>query len=224
MSEEPNVSGATMEAAAPVAEQHVEAQPEHQQPNGQVPLAALQSERAHRQQLQDELKVIKDHLALMQAQQTRLSQPEAQKEEFSGLSDDDVMTVGEYKKMTGKYAQQFQTSLAELRMQQKYPDYQQVVTKYLPEVIKNNPGLRTTLEATQDFELAYYLARNSDSYRNDNKQTQRNADAERIVQNASRAGNLSSMGQVSPINQAKRYKDMSDDEFRKVVNKNLGYS
>jgi hypothetical protein len=223
MSEEPNVSGATMEAAAPVTEQPMEVQAEQQQQSTQVPLAALQSERAHRQQLQDELKVIKDHLALMQAQQTRAPQPQA-KDEFNGLSDDDVMTVGDYKKLTGKYAQQFQTSLAELRMQQKYSDYQQVVTKYLPEVIKNNPGLRTTLEATQDYELAYYLAKNSDSYRNENKQIQRNADAERIVQNANKAGNLSSMGQVSPISQAKRYKDMSEDEFRKVVNKNLGYS
>jgi hypothetical protein len=222
MSEEPNVSGATMEAAAPVIEQPMEASPEQQQGQS-VPLSALQSERAHRQQLQDELKVIKDHLALMQTQQVRQPIQQAP-DEFQGLDDSDVMTVGDYKKMTGKYAQQFQTSLAELKMQQKYPDYQQVITKYLPDVIKQNPGLRTTLEATQDYELAYYLAKNSDSYRNENKQIQRNADAERIVQNANKAGNLSSMGQVSAINQAKRFKDMSDDEFRKVMNKNLGYS
>ena len=148
MSEDANVSGANLEAAAPVEAVQQEVQAEQvvdqgSQRDATVPLAALQSERAQRQQLQDELRVIKDHIALMQVQQNR--PPQQEKDDFEGLSDDDVMTVGEYKKLTGKYAQQFQTHLSELRMQQKYPDYQQVVTKYLPDVIKQNPGLRTTL-------------------------------------------------------------------------------
>lgn len=223
MSEEPDVSGATMEAAAPVTDQSYEAQPE-QRHDTQVPLAALQSERAHRQQLQDELKVMKDHLSLVQAQQGRQAQQPPPKDELAHLADDDVMTVGEYKKMTGKVAQEFKATLAEMQMQQVYPDYQEVVTKYLPEVLTQNPEFRTTLANTQDVKLAYYLAKNSDGYRRDNKQSKKSADAERIVKNAQAAGNLSAMGQVSPINQAKRFKDMSDDEFRKVVQKNLGYS
>lgn len=222
MSAEPHVSGEQFsEAAAPVAVVNGDSagSPPQEQT---VPLGALQQERAQRQQLQEELRMIKDHLSLLQATQVR--QQEKPKDEFEGLSDGDVMTVGEFKKVAAKFNQQFQMNVEELRMTQKYPDYQEVVTKYLPEVLKNNPNLHRSLQQTQDYELAYYLARNSDSYKSQTKSVQRNADAERMVKNSQQSGSLSSVGGTSPMNQAKRYKDMSDDDFRKEMAKNLGYS
>ena len=209
-------TGEQMEAAAPVEQ----AEMYSEQSNRQVPLDALQSERAERQKLQEELQVMKDHLALMQSQSRQQEKP---KDEFEGLQDDDVLTVKDLKKALREKEQQIQMSLREMQMTQKYPDYQQVVTKYLPEVLKNNPSLRESLMKSQDYELAYYLAKNSDSYKSANKIAKKNADAERIVQNSNRAGSLSSVGQTSPINAAKRYKDMSDKEFMATVNKNLGY-
>ena len=150
-------------------------------------------------------------------------QQPVQKDELDGLSDDDVLTVGEAKKFMSKINNQYSSNISELRMQQKYPDYQQIISKYLPEVIKTNPSIRDSLEKTQDYELAYYLAKNSENYKAENKKTKKNADAERIVQNAGRSGSLSSVGQTSPISQAKRYKSMSDADFKKVMNTNLGY-
>ncbi len=222
MSEEPNVSGDQIsEAAAPVVDATAEPTQavEHQERN--VPLDALQAERAERQKLQDELRMMKDHLALMSANQ---SQPKAEpKDEFDGLSEDDVLTVKDLKRALGQKEKEFQMTIQELQMTQKYPDYQQIVTQYLPEVLKQNPGLRESLTKSQDYELAYYLAKNSDAYKTQSKSAKKNADAERIVQNANRAGSLSSVGQTSPISEAKRFKDMSDDEFKKTVQKNLGY-
>lgn len=218
MSEEPNVSGdQNSEAAAPVATE----KSEHVQAERQVPLDALQAERAERQKLQDELRMMRDHLSLMQANQSRPQ--ETPKDDFDGLSEDDVLTVKDLKKALSQKEQQFQMTIQELKMTQKYPDYQEIVTQYLPDVLKQNPGLRDTLAKSQDYELAYYLAKNSDSFKKNHKQTKKNADAERIVQNANRAGSLSSVGQTSPISEAKRYKDMSDDDFKKQVQKNLGY-
>lgn len=221
MSAEPHVSGEQIsEAAAPVGVATLD-------PSGgavqeqSVPLSALQQERAQRQGLQEELRMIKDHLSLLQANQARPQEPV--KDEFDGLSDGDVMTVGEFKKIAAKFNQQFQMSVEELRMTQKYPDYQEVVTKYLPEVLKTNPGLHRTLQQTQDYELAYYLAKNSDTYKGQSKTAQRNVDAERMVKNAQQAGSLSSVGGTSPMNTAKRYKEMSDEEFMKEANKNRGY-
>lgn len=220
MSEESNVSGETYsEAAVPVAENQSETHSGEQERN--VPLDALQAERSERQKLQDELRMVKDNLALMQMAQQRSQQPPP--DETESLSEDDVLTVRDAKKFISKMNKEYQMSIQELRMSQKHPDYQQVVTKYLPEVLKTNPSLRSTLEQTQDYELAYYLAKNSDSYKSDHKKAKKNADAERIVENASRTGSLSSVGQTSPINTAKRYRDMSDDEFRKTVQRNLGY-
>jgi hypothetical protein len=223
MSEEPNVSGDQMEAAAPVETETLA--PEEaatQKEERQVPLDALQAERAERQKLQDELKMVKDNMSLMMAQSQQKSSP-APKEELDGLSDDDVLTVGEFKKALTAKERQYNMNLQEMRMTQKHPDYQEVVVKYLPEVLKQNPSLRNTLESSNDYELAYHLAKNSDAYKADNKRQKKNADAERIVQNAERAGTLSSVGQTSPISQAKRYSKMSDADFQKEMNRNLGY-
>lgn len=223
MSEEPHVSGEQYSgAAAPVEAVNADSAGFAPQDNN-VPLAALQQERAQRQQLQEELRMIKDHLSLLQANQIRQQEP-APKDDFDGLSDSDVMTVGEFKKVAAKFNQQFQMSVEELRMTQKYPDYQEVVTKYLPEVLKNNPGLHRTLQQSQDYELAYYLAKNSDTYKGQSKTAQRNADAERLVKNAQQSGSLSAVGGTSPMNTAKRYKDMSDADFMKEAAKNRGYT
>ena len=219
--EDTNNSGDQLEAAAPVSAEQSDVQPEQATEEQHVPLAALQSERAQRQQIQDELKMMKKHLALIQA---RAAAPQQPKDELDNLSDDDVLTVGEAKKFLNRMNKQYQGSIEELKMTQKYPDYQEVVTKYLPDVIKQNPRVAQTLQATQDYELAYLLATSSDKYKAERKRAKKNSDAERIVQNASQAGSLSSVGQTSPINKAKRYKDMSDEDFRREVHRNLGYA
>lgn len=212
---EPQNTGDTMEAAAPV--DTVQNEP-HGGESRSVPLDALQSERAQRQALQEELRVIKDHLALMQRQPQQ-----QQKDELDSLSDDDVLTVGEAKKFLSKMTKQTDMTLAELKMVQKHPDYEEVITKYLPEVLKQNPGLQRSLQASQDYELAYYLAKNSEVYKSESKKQKKHADAERILQNSASAGALSSVGSNAPIGDAKRYKEMSDSEFMQTVQKNLGY-
>jgi hypothetical protein len=227
MSEE-NISGAVTEAAAPLSNVSQEAQPEQQQKEDQmVPLSALQSERALRQQKEQEANFYKENLDLFRAnmqQQFQQNQKQPEKDGFGELSENDVLTVGEAKKALTNLDRQYRLSIEELRMTQRYPDYQEVITKFLPEVLKTNPKLRTTIEETSDFELAYYLAKNSDQYRAENKKKQIHADAERIVQNSQKAGSLSSVGSASVISHAKRYKDMSDTDFMKEVHRNLGYA
>lgn len=186
-----------------------------------VPANVLQEQKLQNESLQQELRMIKDHLSLLQANQSRV--PEKKVDEFEGMDDTDVMTVGQFKQVAQKYNTQLRMSVEELKISQKYPDYQEVVTKYLPEVIKQNPSLYQSLQHTQDFELAYYLAKNSETYKNQNKTTKRNADAEKMVKNATQSGTLSSIGGVSGLQASKKYKDMSDDEFRKEIAKNLGY-
>lgn len=221
MSEEAYDSGeASMEAAAPVETDQSDSSLSESRQENHVPVEALQAERAQRQNLQDELRVIKDHLALMQAQQQYGNQ---QNQQEAGYDKDDVITYGDFERLLSKKERQYQTSIDELRMTQRYPDYNDVVTQYLPEVLKQNPSLRNTLAETQNFELAYYLAKTSDGYKKSNKSKKQNADAERIVRNAQEAGSLSSIGSNSPINKAKKYRDMSDDEFRQEVNRNMGY-
>ena len=222
MSEEPQNSGEQiMEAAAPVQADVEQSQPESaSEGNAQtIPLSALQSEREQRQQVQEELRTMKDHLTLIEANQNRPLPP---KDEFEGIDDSDVLTYGDAKKLLGSVQKNYQGSIEELKMTQKHPDYQEVIQKYLPEVLKTNPALRRSLEQTQDYELAYHLAKNSDYFKVQNKKTKKSLDAQRIVENSAQAGSLSSLGATSPISQARRYKDMKDSDFRELVNRNLG--
>lgn len=217
--QEENVSGEPLEAAAPAQVNEQEAK--EAEAEKVVPLDALEAERAQRQKLADELQMIKDHFALLKSQQESQKQPK--KSEFEGLSDDDVLTVGEFKKALQSKDQQYQMSMEELRVMQQNPDYQEVVTKYLPEVLKSNPELRRSLETTQDYQLAYHLAKNSDQYRQAHSQpAQKSKEAQKIIENANRAGSLSSAGAGTPVSEAMRYKDMSEDEFRRAVHKNMG--
>lgn len=218
MQEEQNLSGdQTLEAAAPTEIESKDIQPEQQQT---VPLSALQSERSERQRLQDELKMMKEHVSLLNS--TKANPQEKPQDVLDGLQDIDVMTVGEFKKVSEKLTNDFNQKLSELKVAQKNSDYQEVVEKYLPEVLKHNPGLRQTLEQTQDHNLAYHLAKNSDAYRNENQKSQKSHDAQRIVENSQKAGALSSMGSTSPVSQAQQYKQMSDKDFASLANRHMG--
>lgn len=216
------VSGDETEAAAPLDSAVEESQGgEEQTYEKNVPLDALQAERQHRQKLEEEIRLMKDHLSLLRSNES--GEKQKPKDEFDDVSDDDLVTVKDLKRVLNQKEQQFQMSLEEMRISQKHPDYVEVVTKYLPDVLKNNPSLQKSLSQTQDYELAYYLAKNSDAYKSQHKKAKRNADAEKMVENASKSGSLSSVGSTSPINQARRWKDMSDAEFKAAVNRNMGY-
>ncbi len=208
-------------AAEPEAVVQEQSQAEQPQSPDMVPVTALQAERRERQQLQEQNKLLQDHMALMQA--NTAPQP-APQDEMSGMSDDDVLTVGEAKKFLGQIQNNYQTSVEELRVQTKYNDYNDVVTKYLPDVIKNNPALKTTLQNDPNkHELAYYLARNSDAYRGAHHEAKKSDDAQRIVQNGQRPGSLSAVGSTSPQSQVRNIKNMADKDFMAMANKNRGH-
>lgn len=217
MSDEQQTGEQMTGAADPAAQGAPESAPAERSESQMVPLDALQAERQARQGLQEELQMIKENLALMRQQN------QAPKPQEDTVSDDEVMTYGDFKKALSKEKQQVDMTLAELRMTQKYNDYEEAITKYLPEVLKQRPELRQALQQTNDYELAYYLATNSESYKQAKQSKKTNADAERIVQNANKAGSLSSVGHTSPISEAKAWKQMSDKEFMEVANRNRGY-
>lgn len=202
-------SGASEEAAVP--------QTEAAQAPTMVPVDALQAERKERQQLQEELKALRDHVSLMASRQVERQQPE------DTSNDEEILTVGEAKKYIRQLDQNYRASIEEMKFAQHHKDYEEVINKYLPEVIKKNPRIKNSLEKTQDFELAYELAKNSEAYRRDHFEKNPHENAKRIVENTNRAGNLSQVGSTAPVNSSKNYKQMSDQDFMKEVGKNLGY-
>lgn len=193
---------------------------QHETAQEHVPVSALQAERQQRQQLQEQNRLLQEHMALLQANGQKQQQ---QPDPYEGLSDDDVLTFGEAKKFLGQIQQSYQSSVEELRVQQKYKDYDQVVSEYLPQVIEKNPSLKTTLQNDPNrYELAYFLAKQSDGYREASHKTKKSTDAQRIVENGQRAGNLSAVGGTAPQSQVSNFRNMSDADFMKLANRNMG--
>ncbi len=209
--------GDLVEAAAPVVEQSQDAQPTPE-PEKMVPLAALEAERAQRQRRDDENAMMKEHLNLLQARQ----QPPPQPQET--VSPDDVMTFGEFDKRANAFRQEVKASLGELQMSKQHPDYDEVIRKYLPEITNDDPELSQTLRTTQNFKLAYRLAKSSEGYQRDHAEQKRSEDANKLIANSERPGSLSAVGGTTPISMAKSYRDMSDSELQAEMVKNRGYA
>jgi len=184
-----------------------------------VPVTALQAERRERQQLQENLKVMQDHLALIQANQAQQAKP---KDDFADLSDNDVLTVGEAKKFIQGFQRQQTMAVEELKMAQAHPDYNEVVRKYLPEVLKNDPDLKDMImNAPNPYKAAYHLAKRSDNYLQDQRAANRSPEAQKAVQNLQKVGNLSAVGQAPAGSAGSNYKTMSDADFMKAANRHL---
>jgi hypothetical protein len=196
-------------------------QPVHEQQQEQlVPVSALQAERRERQQLQENLKMMQDHLSLLQANQPK---QQAKDDDFSGLSDNDVLTVGEAKKFINNFSQQQKLAVEELKMAQAHPDYNDVVRKYLPDVLKTDPEIKDMIMAAPNpYKAAYLLAKRSDAYLHEQRTQNRSPQAQQAVNNLQRPGNLSSIGGASSGSTAGVYKTMSDKEFMDMAARNMG--
>lgn len=217
--EENTNTGVIAEAA--VQSDTVQQQSGQQSDEQYVPLSALQAERRERQQLQENLKLMQDHIALVQANNQKANQSQ---NDLDGLSDNDVLTVGEARKYMQQFSRQQELAVEELKMAQTHKDYDEVVRKYLPEVLKTDPDLKDVImNAPNPYKAAYHLAKRSDSYLQDQRQQNRSPEAKQAVQNLNRAGNLSSMGSTASSSQASIYKNMSDKEFAELANRNRGY-
>jgi len=207
-------SGASSEVAAqPVQETHEE----HVQQEQVVPLSALQAERHQRQQVQDQLRMMQDHIELLKSNSQKAPTID------ESLADDDVLTVGQAKKFVTQLNKEHKGEVEELKLAQQYPDYADTVKKYLPELIKENPELREVIMAAPNpYRAAYTLAKKSDAYLKD-RGAVKSPEAQKVQAQQQRAGSLSAVGTPSASTSAGGWNRMSDQEFMAAVHKNLGY-
>jgi len=180
-----------------------------------VPLSALQSERHERQQLQQSLKLVQDHVLLLQANGGQQGQPEPR--------EDDVVTYGELKKLAAQRDKITQAEVLELKMQQAYPDYGEVVRTFLPQALSEDPELRSDIENSKNpYKLAYKLAKKSDAYQQVQREKATSPEAVKAIANSKKTGNLSSVGSVSQASTQSVWSNMSDAEFLKHAERNAG--
>ncbi len=200
-------SGEEMEAAAPESNESMVDETQAQEDSKVVPLEALEDERHKRQELAGQVELLKNHMNLLAA-----GQQKPQAEQTLSEDDDDILTVGQARKGMAKIEQDFQSRVSELEFASKHPDYNEVIQKYLPEALKEEPYWSTVLTPSS-FAQAYSLAKKSEAYKKDHGKRKRNADAEKMVANSQRSGSLSSVGGAASGNGQPDWLNMPKAEF-----------
>jgi len=136
-------------------------------------------------------------------------------------SDDDIMTVGEFRRALAEKEAVIQQQLAETRTRSMYSDYNDVVNEDNFRQLKEQyPGLGDAIMTSKNPNLlAYAIGRSSDSYQQRSAQKQESVqNAEQIMANAQKPGSISnSMTGGSTISRAEQYAGMSDQEFEQKV-------
>lgn len=183
---------------------------------------------AERLRYQQELEFMKSQVAQMQKPEKRI---------LDDQQDDDLLTVGKYRqaqqdyeKMLRQQEEAYKLKVNELEAKVSNPDYDEVVEKYSIPLLQNNRDFAIGLQTAENkAKYAYELGK---MYRDSQlkaqiapapvQETQMSRRAEKIVENASKPGTLSSArgGQPS-LSKAEYYASMSEAEFNALVSKNL---
>ncbi len=186
----------------------------------------IKSERdAEKRELQMQLDMYKANAISQQSQQR---QEIPQKQMFEGLKDDDVLNVGELKRELQQREAMYQERLAELQVQQKFSDYNEVLEKFALPLIKQKPHLAEGIQGASNKALyAYELGKMYQQMQQAAQVTQapstpqKSESAQRIVENARKPGTLSGSGGQSTLSKADYFASMSDAEFMRFAGKNL---
>lgn len=221
MSEEnqESLSGDISEAAAQPASEAVEQASPHPEGEKEGLLSALQAERQQRQHLQEQIQMLNHQVSSLRYQ----SEAPKKKDPLDGVEDDEILTVGMGKNYTSQLMKQFKDEVEELKTSLKHPDYADTVKKYLPKVLEKAPGMTDAIRNSPNpYETAYYLATHSEDYLKD-KAIEKSPQAQKVLDQQMKAGNLSSAGTSAPKGQVSGYSHLSDKEFKQLMNKNLGY-
>ena len=198
-----------------------------------VPLSALADERSKRQALEEKVKVLEENIALYRANMpdpNARREPEKVKETdlFEGLDEGDVLTVGEVKKIFQKKDESFRkekedfvrgmvASLSEVQMMIANPDYKDVITKNLPNVLKAKPYLREAIRTSQNPALlAYELGKLDPEYKEKKTGDEIDEKAKKIIDNLNKP-NLGGVKGGGALELVSQYTNLTDDQLEERI-------
>lgn len=199
-----------------------------------VPLAALEDERKKRQALEEKVRMLEENIALYKANLSSIepkSQPKETKAEedlFSGLDEDDVLTVREMKNILKKQAESLERekqaliqslggTISEVQMMLTYPDYKDVITKHLPNVLKEKPHLRQAIvNSSNPYMLAYELGKLDPEYTKSKKMDEIDMKSQKIIENLSKPqlGGAKGKGAADLVN---HYLNLTDEQLEERI-------
>lgn len=153
----------------------------------------------------------------------------SEKKFFEGLTREDMPNVGEIEDAWARreeaYRQReeaYQQRLEELTVAQTYPDYAEVLEKYLTPLIRQKPHFAEMIKSSQNKAYtAYEIGLMAKHMEGNKAQTIKSDNAQRIVENSRKPGTLSQAGGQSTLSKADYFASMSDSEFLKFAQRNL---
>lgn len=172
----------------------------------------------------DELKQNLDLLKANVQQQQYQNQPKQESKQFlDGLKDNDIPNVAEIRQAFEQREAEYQLRLEELQVQQAHPDYAEVLEKYTAPLLKQKPHLAEGIYGARNKALfAYELGKMVQGQQSVAPQpTQQSVNAQKIVENSKKPGNIAQAGGQSRLSQSDYYATMSDQEFMKMASKHL---
>jgi hypothetical protein len=196
----------------------------------------LNQAKAQAMQYQQQAEVMRANAAAWQQNQQYVQpQPQAQQpaDPFTGMRDDDVLTVADVKKIVERLPSaspaptvddNLRLTVMRLEMAQADPQYETTIRTYLPEVLASDPTLRTVIAASPNpLKTALTLARANPKYiiaRSAQQQPAQGAQLSPldqlsvILNNLEKPGNPGQFGGAAVgAGNAGRYAAMSDAEF-----------
>ena len=110
----------------------------------------------------------------------------------------------------------------------RYPDFNEVVSKYLPGVLRSQKMVDAIRADSDPAELAYALAKTNPEYMKDVQAKQAQQVAQKIQQNLGSQGSIAAAPaavtqKVTPQDEAERIRNMSDAEFDQLLLQRRGY-
>jgi hypothetical protein len=152
----------------------------------------------------------------MQLQQTQNKPPP----EETSLNDDDLMTVGEFRKLRAKEKasqQSYEEKIRDLEMRSRHSDYEEVIKTYLPDVLQEDPDLAVAIKDNpQMHKLAYKLAQASPKYHQERLAKQNSGVINKMVENASRPQPANARKSATIGDPDARLASMTDDDLMRV--------
>ena len=169
-------------------------------------------------------------LDMLRANIARNEQPKtpepSTKQMFEGLKDDDIPNVAEFRREWEQRETQYKAQLEELQVQQSHPDYVEVLQKFVGPLIQQKPHLAESIRRSSNPALAAYdmgkMAQMAQQVQPVIEAPKVNENAQRMVENSKKPGTLSQAGGQSVLSKADYFASMSDAEFYKMAQKNLG--
>lgn len=156
-------------------------------------------------------------MQLMQQEQTR-----PQSDVRPSLKEDDLLTYGEYQKLQASFEREkseLKSKLDEIEMRARHSDYNEVIQKYLPEVLQDDPDLAYAIKDNPRMQkLAYRLAQSSPKYHQERLVKQNASAVDRIVENSTRAQPANARKNITVQDEEARMMNMSDEDLWKQFN------